>query len=355
MNSRERVLAILNRQPIDRIPVDIWYTPEVHRTLVEHTGEEDVDAMHRALGLDKIVWLGAPYQGDLRPAEGDNETVTTWGARLKAVQAGDAMYAESLDQPLQGYDTPESLDDYPWWPDPDQFDYEAYARQARSVSGEFATIGPWVSFYEVYCGLRGLQQSMMDVLMFPELVDAILDRIEAIQTEMIRRCLEAARGHVDMVFVSDDMGSQSGLLVSLETWDRFFRDRMRRWCELIHGYDVRVFFHTDGAAEPLIPRLLEVGIDVLNPIQHRCPGMEMGPLKEKYGDRLIFHGGVENQAVLPFGSPDDVRREVRECLSTLGRGGGYVCCSCHNIQAGTPVENILAMIETVHTEGDRWL
>ena len=111
---------------------------------------------------------------------------------------------------------------------------------------------------------------------------------------------------------------------------------------------MRVLYHTDGAAGDLLESLIDCGIDVLNPIQHVCSGMECAPLKKRYGDRVIFHGGIDNQGVLPFGSPEDVRRETEECLRTLGGDRqGYICCSCHNVQAGTPVENILAMVETV--------
>lgn len=108
-------------------------------------------------------------------------------------------------------------------------------------------------------------------------------------------------------------------------------------------------YHTDGAISPLIPGLIECGIDILNPIQHICPGMDRDNLKKLYGKDLIFHGGVENQHVLPLGTVQDVIDETRQCLDTLGKDGGYICCSCHNIQAGTPVENILAMIDTVKT------
>jgi uroporphyrinogen decarboxylase len=96
---------------------------------------------------------------------------------------------------------------------------------------------------------------------------------------------------------------------------------------------------------PLIPELIECGIDILNPIQHVCPGMDRSKLKEAFGDKLIFHGGVENQKILPMGTPKEVAEETRECIRTLGKDGGYICCSCHNIQAGTPLENILSMIE----------
>jgi uroporphyrinogen decarboxylase len=133
-----------------------------------------------------------------------------------------------------------------------------------------------------------------------------------------------------------------------ESWEYFLRPRMERWCRLIHSYGIKVFYHTDGASEKLIGPLIDCGIDVLNPIQHVCPGMETDSLKKKYGDKVIFHGGIDNQYTLPFGTAEEVRRETLNCLETLGKGReGFICCSCHNIQTGTPVGNILTMIETV--------
>jgi uroporphyrinogen decarboxylase len=195
--------------------------------------------------------------------------------------------------------------------------------------------------------MRGLENALMDVVAEPDFMAAALDRIEAIQTAMLERMLTTLGDSLDLVFVSDDMGTQESLLISLPAWDRHFRERLRRWCDLIHRHGKKVFFHTDGAASLLVPRLIECGIDVFNPIQHVCPGMDRAALKRDFGERVIFHGGVDNQRVLPFGSPADVARETRECLDTLGPGGGYICCSCHNAQAGTPVANILAMIATV--------
>lgn len=163
----------------------------------------------------------------------------------------------------------------------------------------------------------------------------------------MRRCFAAAGDDIQLAFVSDDMGTQDSLLISPRMWDRFFKDRMKRWCDLIHQHDKLVFYHSDGAVAPLLPRLIEAGIDVLNPIQHACPGMGREELKNKHGSHLVFHGAIDNQKILPFGSPDDVRLETRKCLDTLGaERSGYIVCSCHNIQAGTPIENILAMVET---------
>jgi uroporphyrinogen decarboxylase len=135
--------------------------------------------------------------------------------------------------------------------------------------------------------------------------------------------------------------------MSLSAWQEHLQPRLRRWCDLIHSHGKKVLFHTDGAARDFVPHLIESGVDILNPIQHICPGMDRAELNRDFGDRVIFHGGVENQHVLPYGSVADVRAETVKCLETLGQGGGYIPSSCHNIQAGTPVENILAMIETV--------
>lgn len=347
MNPKERVNAILNRRPVDRIPVDIWYTAEVRQSLVEHFGEEDEMRLYEIMGLDKIVVCSAVYP----ETEGRN----LWGSRYRTIGAGAAQYNE-LEQPgLAEYPSVESLKDYPCWPDPGKFDYPQMAERARSASARFATLGPWISLFENYCNLRGLEQAMMDLVLSPDYVQAVLDAIEDIQTQMIKRFLESAAGHIDMVFISDDMGSQQSLMMSLEMWDCFIRDRLKRLCDLIHGFGVTVFYHSDGACEPLIERWIDAGVDVLNPIQHRCPGMDMAGLKHKYGGRLIFHGGVDTQDVLPFGDTAAVRRETQDCLRELGRGKqGYICCSCHNIQAGTPVDNILAMIDTV-LQSERYL
>lgn len=352
MNAKQRVLAALNRDPVDRLPVDLWHTPEIGSQLRKHCGvESDLD-VYRALKLDKIVWDFMEYETDEGDSAGSQvgaEAVgarTMWGVPLTGVQAGAAHYDEFGEAPLKGYEEAASLDDYPWWPNVDRFNYPKALEIARGASEEFAVIGPWVSFFEIYCQLRGLEQAMMDLALNPGLVDAVLDRVEHIQMGMMERFLTEAGDTVDLVFISDDIGGQNGLLMSPDMWQRHLQPRMVRWCKLIHSLGKKVFYHTDGAAEPLIQPLIDCGIDVLNPIQHACPGMETGPLKEKYGSRVIFHGGVDNQHVLPFGSTDEVRSEVRMLLDTLGAGKeGFICCSCHNVQAGTPVDNVLAMID----------
>ena len=313
--------------------------------------------MYKALGLDKIVWVFMEYLGEEDRKTGSQVGAeasggrTMWGVPLKDVQAGAAHYNEFGEAPMTGYESPESIGDYPFWPDPDRFDYRTATEQAERASRDFAVIGPWVSFFEIYCQLRGLEQAMIDLATNPEFVDAVLDRVESIQTEMMKRFFRVASDHIDLTFVSDDIAGQTGLLMSPDMWRRHLEPRLVRWCKFIHAHGLKVFYHTDGAAGPLVGPLIECGIDVLNPIQHACPGMELESLKKNYGHRVIFHGGVDNQSVLPFGTPDEVRTETRRCLETLGANKeGFICCSCHNVQAGTPLDNILAMVETVKAE-----
>jgi len=345
MTPRNRILATLNRQPVDRSPVDLWCTSEVLQSLHAHTGKTDELEVYQALGLDKIVWVFPGYgTGLFDPNEGGEQTM--WGVPTRMVKAGLATYQEFGTPPLGAFDDPAQLADYPLWPDPARIDYagaKAWAERARSF--DFPTIGPWISHFEVYCQMRGLENALMDVIAEPDFLEAALDRIDAIQTTILERFLDEMGDLIDVVFISDDMGTQESLLISVPTWERHFRDRLANWCRVIHRHGKKVLFHTDGAARPLVPHLIQCGIDILNPIQHICPGMDRAGLQRDFGDAVIFHGGVDNQHILPHGTPEDVRNETRTCIETLGKNGGYICCSCHNAQAGTPVENILAMID----------
>jgi len=351
MNHRERILATLQRHPVDQTPVDIWLTPEVLTAVQDHVGTADeLEAYHR-LGLDKIVWIFPGY-GSEKFDPNDSQGRDPWGVPTRKVQSGHAVYQEFGEGPLAGVEEPEELDDYELWPEPEGFNFDgarALAETARSY--DFATIGPWVSFFEIYCHLRGMENALMDVVSEPELLEAGLDRIEAIQTRVLERFLEGLGDLIDIVFISDDMGTQGSQLISIPAWRTHFQPRLKRWCDLIHSRGKRVLFHTDGAARDFVPHLIEAGVDILNPIQHICPGMEREALNRDFGEQLIFHGGVENQHVLPYGTVEEVREEVETCLKTLGRGGGYILSSCHNIQAGTPLENVLAMIETAQEKG----
>jgi uroporphyrinogen decarboxylase len=145
---------------------------------------------------------------------------------------------------------------------------------------------------------------------------------------------------------------QTGPMISTAVFEEFFAPHLKRFCDLAHEFGLIVFHHDDGAIRPFIPRLIELGIDVLNPIQWRCAGMEVEGLKRDFGGRICFHGGIDNQQTLPFGSAADVRAEVRHMIDVLASDKtAYVVAPCHNIQAVTPVENIVAMYDEAHQYG----
>jgi uroporphyrinogen decarboxylase len=212
----------------------------------------------------------------------------------------------------------------------------------------------FISLFETYCGMRGLENALADLYVEETLAEYALERIAVIQLAYIDGALAAAGTDIDIVYFSDDMGMQDRQMFATEAWDRFIGPRAERIIDLVHRHGKKVFYHTDGSAPEIVDRLVGMGIDILNPIQHRCPGMERERLKKLYGNKVVFHGAVENQEVLPFGTPAEVRKETLDCMRILGEGGGYIVASCHNLQPNTPVENVLAMYEAVREAGDRF-
>lgn len=156
---------------------------------------------------------------------------------------------------------------------------------------------------------------------------------------------------IDFVCIAEDLGTQNSLLVSPRAFRRSIKPWLSRMIERVHARGVRVFHHDDGAIRPLIPELIEIGIDLLNPIQWRCRGMDRESLARDFGSALVFHGGIDNQHTMPFGSPADVREQVRENIELFRNCKGYVVCPRHNLQVNTPVANVVAIYEAVAEYG----
>ncbi len=191
----------------------------------------------------------------------------------------------------------------------------------------------------------------MDLALRPEMVHACLDRLFDLAYKRTERIYDQIPGQVVISYVAEDLGSQESLLFSLDTIREFFLPRMKRMMDLVHDAGAYVFTHSDGAVRDVIPDFIQMGTDVLNPVQWRCAGMERAALKRDFGDRLCFHGGMDNQETLPFAGVEEVRAEVLDNLRILGAGGGYILAPCHNIQAVSPPENIVAMYETAYENG----
>jgi uroporphyrinogen decarboxylase len=205
------------------------------------------------------------------------------------------------------------------------------------------------NIFETSWYMRGLERVMMDFIDNPELVLDLMERVTQFYIAHFTRMLEVADGRVDLAFTADDIGGQNGLLFSLKTWETFIKPFHVRLNHAIHQFGVKVIYHTDGSVMKAVPGLIDMGIDILQALQFSARGMDPQVLKDSYGDRLCFEGGVSVQSTLPFGSPEDVRAEVQMLAAALGRDGGYILGPSHWIQAGTPPENIYAMFETALT------
>jgi uroporphyrinogen decarboxylase len=201
------------------------------------------------------------------------------------------------------------------------------------------------SVFETAWQMRGMERFLMDLALEPQIPRYILDRIAEIHLENARRVMEAAGDRLDMLYFYDDVASQSSLLVSLDMWKEFIQPLHARLVDLAHAKGIPIMYHCDGALYPLIPELLDMGIDVLNPVQLDAIGAPPERLKAEFGDRLAFHGGLDIMELLPKGSPEQIRSEVRRLIEILGVDGGYILCSSHHIQPNTPVENVLAAYE----------
>jgi uroporphyrinogen decarboxylase len=183
----------------------------------------------------------------------------------------------------------------------------------------------------------------MDMAVEPRIPQYLMDRLTDLYVENTRRVLDLAGDRLDMLYFYDDVATQKSLMMSKEMWHAFIRPCHARLVEVARAYGKPVMYHSDGAVYPLIPDLIDLGIAVLNPIQADAKGMAPERLKQEFGERLTFHGGIDIVQTLPRGSVDDVRAEVRERVRVLGERGGYILCSSHHIQSDTPLENVLAM------------
>lgn len=356
MNSRERVLAAINHQPVDRVPTDIWATPEVWEMLGRRYGSEG--NARKELHIDGILDLRPPYIGPPLKVEcpadaGQDFRVLygIWGAGLRWVVNDSGAYLEQNNFPLAHIETLDQLAGVEW-PDADWFDYEAMREEVKLLHPNHAVMSGYMAPVYIHNILRGMETSLMDPLTDPELTHVLLEKVCDFLYEYHRRIFETCEGLIDISQVTDDLGSQSGPMFSLKMYRDFYGPHHRRFIKLCRDFGIKVFHHDDGAMRTFLPDLIEAGIDILNPVQWSCPGMELKGLKADFGQNICFHGGIENQRILPFGTPAEVRAEVRNCIDVLGKDKtGYILAPCHNLQSVTPLENIIAMYEEAWNYG----
>ncbi len=345
MTPRERWLAVLKRETPDRVPMDYQATPEATGKLLEHLGCATLDEAYAKLHIDHPLAVRPRYAGPKLP-----ENTDVLGLERKTVNYGTGSYDEVVNHPLADYGSIEEIEKSYTWPDHDWWDYSDIPGQ---VAGQehLPVRGGGSEPFLTYKNLRGDEQAFIDLIDNPEIVHFCLGKLYDLAYERTRRIYEAIPGRVMISYVAEDLGGQTALMYSPDQIREFFIPHMRRMAELVHDAGAYVFTHTDGAVRDILPDLISMGMDVLNPVQWRCAGMEREGLARDFGEKIIFHGGVDNQQTLAFDSVEDVRAEVAENLRVLGAGGGYVLAPCHNIQAVSPPENVVAMYQAGYALG----
>jgi uroporphyrinogen decarboxylase len=325
--------------------MDFWGTDEAVSVLLRHLGCGNKWEVLKALHVDFVVKAEPHYVGPaLRPG------LDPFGRLYRKVTYETGVYDECVNSPLASFRTVSEVDRNYVWPSPDWWDYGTIAADLKGWE-TCPVQGGGSEPFLIYKDLRGQEQAFVDLLENPEMVHHCLDRLFDLAYENTRRIFEAVPGRIDFTYVAEDMGAQNDLMLSVSHIREFLIPRMKRIIDLSHQGGAYVFHHNDGAIRRIIPDMIEAGIDLLNPIQWRCGGMNRKGLKRDFGARIVLHGGVDNQQTLPFGTVDDVRREVLDNLEILGENGGYILAPCHNIQALTPPENIVTMYETCYENG----
>jgi uroporphyrinogen decarboxylase len=347
MTPRERWLAIVRREPPDRIPMSYRATEEATAKLLAYLGCGDVGQMCARLHIDQPLSVGPRYAGPPLPPGHD-----LYGRRFRRVRHEGGAYTECAHHPLAGCRSVGEIESGYVWPSADWFDYRDLPAQVEGVEDRVIAGGGSEPFL-VYKDLRGDEQAFVDLVENPEIVHYCLERLYGFCYENTRRIYEAIPGKVTVTSVAEDMGAQDRLLYSRAHLEEFFFPHMKRMMDLAHQAGAYVDTHSDGAIRQILPDLIALGADIVNPVQWRCAGMDRQGLKRDFGDRLVFEGGVDNQYTLPFGTVEEVRQEVRDNLRILGAGGGYILAPCHNIQVVGPSANVVAMYETGYEEGWR--
>ena len=311
---------------------------------------EDLDRLYELeIALDQdmlLTWVG--WADEAPAVDGDQQEGYTdrWGIGWKLqeyrTRFGVGHYTEIADHPLaddgavERYRPPRA--DEPAL-------YERARRTLERYRGEYWIVGVAVTtIFETAWALRGLDRLLTDFVLQPEIAERILDIPYHYHRTV---AVTLARMGVDMIWLGDDMGEQKRMMLSPALWRKYFKPRMaeifRRIKEI--NPEVKIAYHSDGNIEPIIPELIDIGLDVLNPVQ---PGsMDPAKLKRLYGDRLCFWGSIDEQYTLPYGTPEEVRAEVEERIRTLGKGGGLILGPTHHVQLDTPMENFWAMIRAI--------
>jgi uroporphyrinogen decarboxylase len=338
MTSRARVLTALGHEQPDRTPRDFWAEPPTWKRLFAHVGYEDKDKLLGSLGVD-VRHLEAPAPTERAVSDGVFQNFwgerfiyqpTPWGP-LREDAKGALAGAESLSE-LEAFD----------WPSSDCIDRSQLKGQCRRYE-DYALLYGFADIWQRPALVRGWEEMFVDMAERPEWVHFLCRTFTDFYLEDYTRAAEITGGRIDLYLVISDLGSQHGPLISLAMFRQFVAPYVKEMIECIHSLGGRAMFHSCGMVRPFIPDLIELGVDVLDPIQPTGPEMRPEGLKRDFGDQLSFHGGMDMQDLLPHATPAQVEAEARRYCEVAGAGGGYILGPAHLFQPDVPPENILAV------------
>jgi uroporphyrinogen decarboxylase len=355
MNSKQRFKRLLRHELPDRVLRDYWAVPEIDKRMLKHFGLKTREELLDKLDIDFRYIDGPRYIGPPLATHGDGSEDDLWGVPRCTMITGEGEFLGSYKavkiHPLKECKTVDDISKYPKWPSPDWYDYSPITEQCEACGDRVAMfMGDRlnrIAQLKPAMYLRGVDQILIDMRRKSnEIFLAVRDKIREFYKEYLLRILKAASGKIDVIVTGDDFGTQNGLFFQADVWRKNLMPGFKEFVQISKASGVPVMHHSCGSIRPIIGDMIECGLDILNPIQPLVYDMDHVTLKAEFSDRLVFHGGVSLQGPLRFGSPTEVKDEVKTlCKDTLGRNGGYIICTAHNIQADTRTENVVALFE----------
>ncbi|MFA6470468.1 MAG: uroporphyrinogen decarboxylase family protein [Candidatus Latescibacterota bacterium] len=345
MTSKERVRLAFEHHEPDRVP--LWYgaSQALTEKICEAAGSGDEEALMQRLHID-FRRVRQDYIGPSLSGEEDGRSKNFWG-----VLRGGMEYGQPLSHPLAGAETLADLDRYNW-PDPKWFPSKNCRAQCKKWADYSIIGGPWVVVWTDATELMGMEEYLMKMVTHPELIHALNKRVADFYWELALEFFNNCGDLLDIFFFGDDFGTQEALLISPAMWREFFKPILKRFSDLGHDFGMKTMFHSCGSVWSIIPDLIEIGMDGVNPVQPRPKGMDLASLKRDYGSRITFHGALDHQKILPFGTADEVRAEVRRVIDIMAPGGGFCLAASHDLMlADFPVENVIAMYDEAERYG----
>lgn len=344
---RERVKLALKHTETDRVPVDFHATSEAWIKLKTHLGLPDQEAIMKHLGID-LRHPRLQYNGPALKKNSDGSYLDVWGITWHPVSYESGIYYEISNNPLENVKDASELRNYPW-PDPEWWNLNSLAEQIAfwDKEDEYAIclddFGDPGGFYEIANYMRGMEKFMMDMALNPDIAFEIIDHVTRFFFILAEKLLTIFGERIDLIWTSDDIAHQQGLMMSQSMWRELIFPHHERFNRRVHELGGCIMYHSCGSVMKAISGLIDMGIDVLDVLQFSADNMNPEDLKGNYGNKLCFHGGADIQQLLPHSTEREIEKEMEHIIEVMGRNGGFILSPSHSVQADTPPENIVAI------------